>query len=187
MKLYRAHTTTARIFTYKIMMEKLVITQVHAFMLRIVTVILNTITSESSVRSMSSYPDKILTTIKINYKRNIQMKVDIEADICVLTTDNLQKLGLFLGIKLCCSILKGCGGNPINNLGATNLRATFKDKLISTKVNIVEASGHPSMIGCQQVQELGTIIVNIKSFPVHNCNPQQNRLSTKVVCPKLLC
>ena len=99
------------------------------------------------------------------------MKVDIEADICVLTSDNLQKLGLFLGIKPCCSILKGYGGNAINNLGATNLRATFKDKLISTKLNIVEASGHPSMIGCQQAQELGTIIVNIQELSSTQLQP----------------
>ena len=144
----------------------------------LITVILNTFTSESLVHSMSSYPDKILTTIKINDKRNIQMKVDTGADTCVLhgvATDNLKSnlVAVYL--------LKGYGGNPINNLGATNLRVTFKNKSISTKFNIVKAPGHPSMMKCQQAQELG--IITLKSFPVHNCNPQQNKLSIKVVCP----
>ena len=61
-----------------------------------ITVILNTITSENSVHGMSSYPNKILATIKINDKRNIQMKVDTGADICVLTIDDLQKVGFSL-------------------------------------------------------------------------------------------
>ena len=91
-----------------------------------VTVLLDTITSENpvehSVNNLSSYPDKIFTTVKINDKRRLQMKVDTGADTCVLTTDDLQRLGLSLDIKPCTSVLKSYGGNTIENLGATTLQ-----------------------------------------------------------------
>ena len=53
-----------------------------------ITVVLDTITS-----SMSSYPKKIYATVEISNKRNIQMKVDAGAHACILTTDDLQRLG----------------------------------------------------------------------------------------------
>lgn len=117
-----------------------------------ITVVLGSITSEHSVHSMSSYPDKIYTTVKINDQSNVKMKVDTGADTCVLTTDDLQNLGLSLDILPCSSVLKGYGGSPINNRGTTNLKVTSKNKSIWTKFCTVEASGHPSMIGCQQAQ-----------------------------------
>ena len=42
-----------------------------------IAVFLDTITSENSVNSMSSYPNKIYTTVKINDQCSIQMKVEI--------------------------------------------------------------------------------------------------------------
>ena len=125
-----------------------------------IAVFLDTITSGNSVDSMSSYPNKIYTNVKINDKRNIQMKIDTGADTCILTTDDLQRLGP-VEIKPCNNVLKGYGGNPIQNLGTTNLQVTFKDTSISTKFTIVEAPGHPSMIGCQQAQELGIITIHV--------------------------
>ena len=70
-----------------------------------IAVFLDTITSENSVNSMNSYPDKIYTTVKINDQRSIQMKVDTGADICILTTEDLQRLGLSVEIKSCSSVL----------------------------------------------------------------------------------
>jgi len=58
--------------------------------------------------------------------------------------------------------LKGYGGNPIQNLGTTNLQVAYNNTSISTKFTIVEAPGHPSMIGCQQAQELGIITINVE-------------------------
>ena len=127
-----------------------------------ITVFLDIITSDNSIDSMSSYPNKIYATVKINDKRSFQMKVDTGADTCILTTDDLQRLGISVDIKPCSSILKGYGGNPIQNLGTTSLQVTFKNTSISAKFTIVEAPGHPSMIGCQQAQKLGIITINVE-------------------------
>ena len=54
-----------------------------------ITVLLDTITSNNSIDSMSSYPNKIYATVKINDRRSIQMKVDTGADTCILTTDDM--------------------------------------------------------------------------------------------------
>ena len=72
-----------------------------------IAVFVDTITSENSVYSMSSYPNKIYTTVQINNRRNIQMKVDTGADTCILTTEDLQRLKLSVEIQACSSILKG--------------------------------------------------------------------------------
>ena len=123
-----------------------------------ITVFLDTITSDNSVDSMSSYPNKIYATVK----RSLQMKVDTGADTCIFTTDDLQRLGISVDIKPCSSILKGYGGNPIQNLGTTSLQVTFKNTSTSAKFTIVDAPGHPSMIGCQQAQEPGIITINVE-------------------------
>ena len=86
-----------------------------------ITVFLDTITSDNSIDSMSSYPNKMYATVNINDRRSIQMKVDTGADTCILTTDDLQELGISADIKPCSSILKGYGGNPIQTLGTTIL------------------------------------------------------------------
>ena len=127
-----------------------------------ITVFLDTITSASSIDSMSSYPNKIYATVKINDRRIIQMKVDTRADPCILSTDDLQELGISVDIKPCSSILKGYGGNPIQTLGTTILQEAFKNTSISTSFTIVETPGDPSMIGCQQAQELGIITINVE-------------------------
>ena len=90
------------------------------------------------------------------------MKVDIGADTCVLTTDDLQKLGLCLVIKPCNAVLKSYGGNTITNLGTSTLTITLKSNSASASFNIVEAHSHPSIINCQLAQELGIITVNIQ-------------------------
>ena len=115
-----------------------------------IAVFLDTVTSENSVDSMRSCPNKIYTTVKINDWRNIQIKVDTGADTCILTTEDLQRLRLSVEIQPCSSILKSYGGNPIKNLGTTTLQVAFKDTSISTKFTIVEAPGHPSMISFRQ-------------------------------------
>ena len=90
------------------------------------------------------------------------MKVDIGADTCVLTTDDLQKLGLCLDIKPCNAVLKSYGGNTITNLGTSTLTITLKSNSASASFNIVEAHSHPSIINCQLAQKLGIITVNIQ-------------------------
>ena len=55
-----------------------------------IAVFLDTITFENSVNSMISYPDKIYTTVKINDQCSIQMKVDMGADTCILTTEDCR-------------------------------------------------------------------------------------------------
>ena len=49
-----------------------------------ITVFLDTITSDNSIDSMSSYPNKIYATVKINDRRSIQMKVDTEQTLVSL-------------------------------------------------------------------------------------------------------
>jgi len=49
-----------------------------------IMVFLDTITSDNSIYSMSTYPNKIYGTVKINDKCSIQMKVDAGADTCIL-------------------------------------------------------------------------------------------------------
>ena len=103
------------------------------------------------------------------------MKVDTGADTCVLTTDDLERLGLSFEIQPCSSVLQGYGGNPIQNSGATSLQVTFKNTRISTKFNIVEAPSHPSMIGCQQAQELGIITVHVGEVSSAPASPAAQR------------
>ena len=132
---------------------------------------MDTITSDSSVDSMSSFPNKIYTTVKVNNQRNIKMKVDTGADTCILTTEDLQRLGLSVEIKPCSSVLKGYGGHCIANLGTTTLQIAFKDASVSSEFTIVEAPGHPSMIGCRQAQELGIITIHVEEVSGDSASP----------------
>ena len=83
------------------------------------------------------------------------------ADTCILATNDLQRLRISVDIKLCSSILKSYGENPIQTLGTTTLQVTFKSTSIPTEFTIVEAPGHPS-IGCQQGHKLGVITINVE-------------------------
>ena len=102
-----------------------------------ITVVLDTITSENTVDVVSSNPERIITTVKINDTRSIPMKVDTGADTCVLTTDYLQKLGLCLDIKPCNVVRKSYGGNTITNLGTSALKITFKGNSAAANFHIV--------------------------------------------------
>ena len=102
-----------------------------------ITVVLDTITSENTVDVVSSNPERIISTVKINDTRSIPMKVDTGADTCVLTTDYLQKLGLCLDIKPCNVVRKSYGGNTITNLGTSALKITFKGNSASANFHIV--------------------------------------------------
>ena len=64
-----------------------------------IAVFLDTITSENSVNSKSSYPNKIYTTVKINDQCSVQMKVDTGADTCILTIEEeVRALGQDQGV-----------------------------------------------------------------------------------------
>ena len=103
----------------------------------LITVVLGIITMESSVLSVGRYPDKL----------NIQMRIDACADTCVLTMNDLQRLGFCFEIKPCNAVLNGCRGTSTCNFGATTLKVTFKDNSELSKFIIVKApaAGHPSM------------------------------------------
>lgn len=137
-----------------------------------ITIVLDAITSENTVDVAYSYPESIITTVKINNTRSIPMKVYTGADTCVLTTDDLQKLGLCLDIKSCNAVLKSYGGNTITNLGTSTLNITFKSNSASASFNIAEAHSHPSIISCQLAQELGIITVNIQESCTSQACPQ---------------
>ena len=102
-----------------------------------ITVVLDTITSENTVDVVSSNPERIITTVKINDTRSIPMKVNTGADTCVLTTDYLQKFGLCLDIKPWNVVLKSYGGDTITNLGTSALKITFKGNSPSANFHIV--------------------------------------------------
>ena len=132
-----------------------------------ITVVLDTITSEKTVDVVSSYPERIITTVKINDTRSVPMKVDTGADTCVLTTDVLQRLGLCLDIKPCNAVLKSYGGNTITNLGTSTLEITFKSNSASASFNIVKADSDPSIIDIiTEVTEptdwVNSIVCNVK-------------------------
>ena len=110
-----------------------------------ITVVLDTITSENTVDAVSSYPERIINTIKINDTRSIAMKVDTGADTCVLTT-----------------------------FSTSTLKITFKGNSASASFNIVEAHSHPSIISCQLAQELGIITVNIQESCNSQACPQEH-------------
>ena len=100
------------------------------------------------------------------------MKVDIGADTCILTAENLQRLGLSFEIKPWSRKLKGYEGNSIQNLGTTNLQVTFKDTSVLTEFTIVETPGHPSMIDCRQAQELGIITIHVEEVSSNSASPK---------------
>ena len=133
-----------------------------------ITVFLGTLTSsqgqqtqEISVHALDSHPDRIYAKVKVNEHHNMSLKVDTGADACVITTTDLQHFPFPITILPCSHVLRGYGGSEIENIGATILKVSFKDKSASVKFNIVEAPGSPSMLGCRQSQDLGIISANL--------------------------
>jgi len=126
-----------------------------------ITVTISSIASAHTVDEKGDYQEKLFTTVRVNDKRNLKVKVDTGADTCVLTTEDLQSLDLSLTLQPSQNKLKGYGGNTIENIGTVELNVTFKNTSILTKFNVVNAPGHPSMIGCRQAQQLGMVTVNI--------------------------
>ena len=126
--------------------------------------IVGTATSQQSLDSVDSYPKRLFTPVQINDEHTVNMKIDTVTDTCLLTVDDLQALNLSLDIQPCSAVLKGYGGQQINSLGTTTLKVAHKDKSISTRFTIIDVLGQPSMIGCQQAQELGLITANIQEI-----------------------
>ena len=128
-----------------------------------VDVYVGEITSEESnpndLYQISTHPDRIHVTLKVNDQHAQKFKVDTGADTCVLTTDDLQTFPFSIDIKPPTSTLRGYSNNPIENIGITVLNISFQDKSISTKFHIVNAPGKPSILGCKQSQELDLIEV----------------------------
>ena len=131
-----------------------------------INVFLETLTSTKNCQNqeialLNSIPDKIHATVRINNIHDMSLKVDTGADTSVITTTDLQHFSFPITILPCSKILKGYGGSMIDNIGAAILKISFKGKSINAKFNIVEAPGSPSMLGCQQCQELGIITANV--------------------------
>ena len=118
-------------------------------------------TQPLTVHSVSRYAKRIYAFITLNDQHKMKLKVDTGADICAVNIDDLQDFPFPIDIKKDDCILKGYGPGTIKNIGATDLKVTFRDKSINTKFNVVYAPGKPSVIGCAQAQELGIITVNI--------------------------
>ena len=91
----------------------------------------------------------------------MNMKIDTGSDTVILTSDNLQILPISIDLQPSDSILKGYGESRIENLGVTTL---MEKKSVETKFHVVEPSGNPSMIGCNQAQDLGIITVNVNDL-----------------------
>ena len=121
-------------------------------------------TQPLSVHSVSRYAKMIYAFITLNDQHKMKLKVDTGADICAVNIDDLQDFPFSIDIKKDDSILQGYGPGTIKNIGAADLKVTFRDKSINTKFNIVYAPGKPSVIGCAQAQELGIITVNINEI-----------------------
>ena len=131
-----------------------------------INVFLGTLTSTKNgqnqeIALLNSIPDKIHATVRINNIHDMSLKVDTGADTSVITTTDLQHFPFPITILQCSKILKGYGGSMIDNIGAAILKISFKGKSINAKFNIVEAPGSPSMLWCQQSQELGIITANV--------------------------
>ena len=127
---------------------------------------LGTLTSTKNCQNqeialLNSIPDKIHATVRINNIHDMSLKVDTGADTSVIATTDLQHFPFPITILPCSKILKGYGGSMIDDIGAAILKIYFKGKSINTNFNIVEAPGSPSMLGCQQCQELGIITANV--------------------------
>ncbi len=123
---------------------------------------IGTVDSTSTVSSISSFPNKLFATVKLNKSYNLKLKIDTGADTCILTVDDLQQLPFAPEVKPSSSILKGYGGSRIKNIGATSLQVSHGEKSTQILFDVVEAPrGNPSIIGCSQAQELGLITVNI--------------------------
>jgi len=118
-------------------------------------------TQEISLNALDSHPDKIFAKIKINEHHDMSLKVDTGAVACIITTTDLQHFPSPITILPCSNVLRGYGGSEIENIGAAILKVSFKDKSDNNKFNIVEAPGSPSMLGCQQLQDLGIISANL--------------------------
>ena len=131
-----------------------------------INVFLGTLTSTKNCQNqeialLNSIPDKIHATVRTNNIHDMSLKVDTGADTSVITTTDLQHFLFPITILPCSKILKGYGGSMIDNIGAAILKISFKSKSINAKFNIVEAPGSPSMLGCQQCQELGITTANV--------------------------
>ena len=131
-----------------------------------INVFLGTLTSTKNdqnqeIALLNSIPDKIHATVRINNIHDMSLKVDTGADTSVITTTDLQHFPFPITILQCSKILKGYGGSMIDNIGAAILKISFKGKSINAKFNRVEAPGSPSMLWCQQSQELGIITANV--------------------------
>ena len=80
--------------------------------------------------------------------------------MCVLTTVDFQHIN-FDHIKPGTDILFGYGGGRIKNISACVMKASFKNKTVYTKFNIIELSvPASSLLGYNQSWELHIITIH---------------------------
>ena len=92
---------------------------------------IGTISSNSKcVHSISRYAEKIFAS------HTIKIKLDTEADTCILTENQMWLLPFKLKIRITNTILKGYGCSRITSIALTNLNIMLKNKAV-TRFDIV--------------------------------------------------
>ena len=103
--------------------------------------------SRNALYALNSHPDKIYAKVIINENHNISLKVDTGADVCIITTTDLQHFLFPLSILPCSDVLRGYGGSEIENVGAPILKVSLKDKYDNIKFNIMDSQeAHPCLV-----------------------------------------
>ena len=70
-------------------------------------VILGTVSTENALHSLDSHQNRIYRSVRLNDQCNVKMKIDTDADTCILTADDLPILPISSDLQLSDSILKG--------------------------------------------------------------------------------
>lgn len=140
------------------------------------TVIIGTVTSQQTLKSIDSYLDRLFKSVQINDLRTVNMKIDTGADTCIMAVDNFPALNLSLDIQPCAAGLKGYGGQQVTNLGTTSFKVRYKDKSVSTRFTIVDVPGQASKVFCRQAQELGLITASIQEDTKSSTTPTATKI-----------
>ena len=90
--------------------------------------------AQHSLHDVSNYPDIILTTEKINDAYDHWLKVDPDADTCVLITTDLQHFPFLIHIKPNIDILFVYFGGRIRGIGAMFAKSLFEEKGFTDEV-----------------------------------------------------
>lgn len=82
-----------------------IITQIKKIM-KVIQITLGQLT-QSTIHTITKYPNKIFATITINNYHKIKIKVDMGSDLCILMSEQMRQLPFKPEIKDTHTILKG--------------------------------------------------------------------------------